>query len=386
MSASAAPSPLLVVEYPGGSYPLWLGSGVLDLVGAAIASLGPQAVRPGCRVLMVSDDNVEPLYAARLTRSLNDAGFAASTFVMRAGESNKHLTSVGHIYDACVRTRLDRESLLVALGGGVVGDVAGFAAATYLRGLSFVQVPTTLLAMTDSSIGGKVGVDLPQGKNLVGAFKQPLGVVMDVDCLQTLPVSELRSGSAEIVKAALLSGGDSLTDLQQLADMVARSGWHSEAVRPNLLRCLTHALGCKRRIVVADPFEAGERALLNLGHTFGHALEAWSRYTLPHGEAVALGLLCAARLSQARGLCQPGLLTLLIGLLLRLGLPARLPQLATLAAAQEVFACMQHDKKRSVDRLRFILLSEPGQAQIVHDVSEAEVLQVLTQLATPLPR
>lgn len=386
MSANQAPPPALLVEHPGGSYPLWLGAGLLDRVGSAVATLQSQGHRLGGRALIVSDDNVEPLYAARLAHSLESAGLAASTYVMRAGESNKHLTSVGHIYEACVRTRLDRRSLLLALGGGVVGDVAGFAAATYLRGLPFLQVPTTLLSMTDSSIGGKVGVDLPQGKNLVGVFKQPIGVVIDVDCLRTLPAQELRCGAAEIVKAALLTGGASMTELHGLAEAVATSGWHSEAVQPRLLGCLQSALHCKRRIVVADPFEDGERALLNLGHTFGHALEAWSQFRLPHGEAVALGLLCAARLSQARGLCSQGLVTEIARLLAGLGLPVRLPSIATFAAAQEVLACMQHDKKRRDDRLRFILLAQPGQAHIVADIDEAEVLQVLIQLAGPVPR
>ncbi|HNN90665.1 MAG TPA: 3-dehydroquinate synthase [Pseudomonadota bacterium] len=385
-----SPSPIgtasLQIAYPGGSYPVWLGSGLLDQVGAVVATLRAGGHKLGSRVLVVSDDHVEPLYAPRLTASLSAAGLSVSTFVMPAGEGNKRLTSVGHIYDACVRTRLDRESLLVALGGGVVGDVVGFAAATYLRGLPLLQVPTTLLSMTDSSIGGKVGVDLPQGKNLVGAFKQPVGVVIDVGCLATLPVAELRAGVAEIVKAALLTGGESLTTLHALADAVAARGWASDAVQSLLQEALSQALECKRRIVAADPFEDGERALLNLGHTFGHALEAWTQYSLRHGEAVALGLLCAARLSAARGLCSPSLVAQVVSLLQRLGLPTRLPSIATLAAAQEVMASMQHDKKRSADRLRFILLPQPGQATIVSDVSESEVLNVLVQLSTPVSR
>lgn len=375
MSSPLPISHTLQIEYPGGAYPVLLGSRLLDHVGALLRQ-GREAL--GSRALVVTDDHVEPLYAARVVDSLGAAGFVASTFVLPAGETSKRLGNLSNLYDACVRSRLDRRSLVVALGGGVVGDVAGLAAATFLRGLPFVQLPTSLLAMVDSSIGGKVGVDLPQGKNLVGAFKQPVAVVIDTACLASLPERELRCGSAEMVKAALLRGESSLNDLQALADSIVEHGWHGAATLPRLLHSLHDALLCKRDIVAADPFEQGPRALLNLGHTFAHAIEAWSHYEIPHGEAVSLGLLCALRLSQARGLCEPSWVAQTEALLSRLRLPVRLPGAA--AGAQEILAGMQHDKKRSADTLRFILLRRPGDAVIDGTIGESEVSSVIAQL------
>lgn len=373
-------APTISVEYPGGSYPVMLGAGLLDKLGPLLRALPCEL---GDRALVVTDDQVEPLYAARVLRSLTDGAFSGSTFVLPAGEGSKRLISVSNLYDACVRCRLDRRSLILALGGGVVGDIAGLAAATFLRGLPFVQVPTTLLAMVDSSIGGKVGVDLPQGKNLVGAFKQPLAVVIDPLSLASLPDRPLRAGCAEIVKAALLRSETVLRAVQDLADCVQAHGWHSPKTAPLLLRSLHDALLLKRDIVVADPFEAGARALLNLGHTFGHAIESWSRFETPHGEAVSLGLICALRLSAARGLCSAALTAHVEALLDRLGLPVGLPGAAL--AAPEILAHMQHDKKRRSDTLRFILLRRPGDAFIEDNVAEAEVLAVLATLDSRSP-
>jgi 3-dehydroquinate synthase len=380
MSSAPSIAHELTVEYPGGSYPVRVGQHLLDSLGSTLRELRADL---SDRVLIVTDENVEPLYAARATNSLGAAGFSVSTSVLPAGEASKRLPHVEDLYEACVRSRLDRRSAILALGGGVVGDIAGLAAATFLRGLPFVQVPTTLLAMVDSSIGGKVGVDLPQGKNLVGAFKQPLAVHIDIGCLSSLPDRELRSGCAEIVKAALLRGEDSLRGVAHLVDAVALHGWHAPQTTPILLRALCDALICKRDIVAQDPFEQGLRALLNLGHTFAHAIEAWSHYAIPHGEAVALGLLCALRLSQARGLCEQALVMQIASLLARLGLPVRLARAA--ACAHEILACMQHDKKRGADGLRFILLRRPGSALIAGSVPASEVLATLKQLEQDPP-
>lgn len=372
MGKQASTAHHLTVDFPGGTYPVLLGSGLLDQVGPLLRDADPAL---GDRALVVTDSNVEPLYAARVVHSLLAGGLHASTFVLPAGENSKRLANVANLYDACVRSKLDRRSPILALGGGVVGDVAGLVAATFLRGLPFLQVPTTLLAMVDSSIGGKVGVDLPQGKNLVGAFKQPIAVVMDTSCLASLPERELRGGCAEIIKAALLRGDAALEELQGLADAVVESGWHSTETMTRLLSAVNEALLCKRSIVVADPFEQGPRALLNLGHTFGHAIESWSRYEISHGEAVSMGLLCALRLSLARGLCRPALVSQVASLLTRLRLPTRLPRAA--AAAQEILAAMQQDKKRSADTLRFILVRGPGDVFVDSGVSEAEVVATL---------
>lgn len=365
----------LAVEYPGGSYSVLVGSGLLERLGPLVRALGTAIAD---RFLLVTDENVEPLYADPVLRSLQSAGYRASVFVLPAGEGSKQLSQLSDVYQACVQRGLDRRSAILALGGGVVGDVAGFAAATFLRGLPFVQIPTTLLAMVDSSIGGKVGVDLPQGKNLVGAFKQPLAVFVDTACLSSLPARQLRAGAAEIAKAALLSGDACLVDVERLAHSVETHGWISTETSPLLLRAVRAALLCKRDIVVADPFEQGPRALLNLGHTFAHAVEVWSRYEIPHGEAVALGILCALRLSHARGLCEPALVTRIHALLDRLRLPVKLARAGL--CAHEILACMQTDKKRKGTALRFILLRQPGAAFIEDSVGEAEVLAVLREL------
>jgi 3-dehydroquinate synthase len=271
------------------------------------------------------------------------------------------------IYEKLLASGLDRQGTIVALGGGVVGDVAGFAAATYMRGVDLVQCPTSLLAMVDASIGGKTGVDLPQGKNLVGAFKQPRIVLADVGVLGTLPRAEFAAGMAEVVKAGLI--GDPM-----LWEALENGRWDGEFWEQEDMQSLVvQAVRVKRDVVEEDPFERGRRAVLNLGHTFGHAIEQVSNYEIRHGEAVAIGLVAAARLSASLGHCSPTLGERIEALLARLKLPTRIAGLE----AEALLVAMSSDKKKAGGRLRFVLLRGVGDVFISGDVPDAAVLSTL---------
>lgn len=351
----------ITVNHPGGAYDIVTGQGILDHLGHALA--GRFGRSPAS---VVSDSDVAPLYVERVVESLRAAGMSASTYVMPAGEAHKTLREVERMYSAFAGHGLERGSAVLAVGGGVVGDAVGFAAATYLRGVPFVQVPTSMLAMADSSIGGKVGVDTDFGKNLVGAFKQPELVWMDFDTLGTLPDDELRNGMAEVIKAAIIRGG--------LAWRAFAHG--APATDDERTSVLRDAILLKREIVQEDPFEHGRRALLNLGHTFGHGIETWSGYRLKHGFAVSLGMACAMHLSRAMGMCADATHDEVLAALGRLGLPTRLSDVrgfgAMLDADQDrIWALMQSDKKKQLGRLRFVVVREPGDVVVRDDVDEA---------------
>ena len=295
-----------------------VGGGLLPRLRQLAGVAGPMAV--------VTDSNVGPLYAAQL-------GEATAVITLPAGEQHKTLDTMRAIYDQLLAAGLDRQGTIVALGGGVVGDMAGFAAATYLRGVSFVQCPTSLLAMVDASVGGKTGVDLPQGKNLVGAFKQPTAVLADVATLATLPAAEMASGMAEVVKHGLIAGGRLWQRLAATEDTETIEKSRGENLRDlrNLRffqetqSLIINAVAVKRDVVQADPFERGRRAVLNLGHTFGHAIEQVSGYAIRHGEGVAMGLAAAANLSARLGHCPPDLQGMVEAILDQLHLPTRIP-------------------------------------------------------------
>jgi shikimate kinase / 3-dehydroquinate synthase len=348
------PAHRLNVSFPGGQYDVVVGYSLLPRLAELAGLDGPFVV--------VGDSNVVPLYAA-------ECGPALKVITIPAGESYKTLDTVRLIYDELVAASLDRQGTIVALGGGVVGDVAGFVAATYLRGVRFVQCPTSLLAMVDSSVGAKVGVDLPQGKNLVGAFKQPAAVIADLNTLHTLPAEEFAAGMAEAFKNGLI-GSPNLLALIEIGD------WRLE-IEPisNLQSLILQAIEVKRDVVQEDPFERGRRAVLNLGHTFGHAIEQVSGYSIRHGEGVAIGLVAAVRLSAELGYCSPGLVEWIATMLTKLNLPTRFP-----AAMQpaDIVQAMGSDKKRAGGRLRFILLRGIGDVFVVADVPEAAVLEALT--------
>ncbi len=349
----------LPVAAPGGrDYDIALGAGLL----AHAPRLMAQRDVTG-DVIVVSDANVAPHWSYPLLDAFAQAGVRAKLITLPAGEAHKNLDTIRRLYDRFLEAELDRSGVVVALGGGVIGDMAGFAAATYLRGVRFVQIPTSLLAMVDASVGGKTGVDLPQGKNLVGAFKQPELVIIDPDVLATLPPEEFRNGLAEVIKHGIIADPELFTQL--------------ETSGPSSLEALiARALRVKIGIVQRDPFEAGERAHLNLGHTFAHAIERVSDYAIPHGQAVALGLIAAARLAAGRGLCPPEIPRRIEAVVERLGLPTTLSGYDPAA----ILAAMGTDKKRKQGKVRFVLPRAIGDVGVYDDVRKDEVLTALHSL------
>ncbi len=349
---------ILPVRYPGGEYPIYLGRGLLSQVGELIRHHGLSGA-----VAVVTNPTVSALYADTVGASLEAAGYQTTWCTVPDGEAYKTLDSVRHVYDLLIEARLDRHGVVLALGGGVIGDLAGFVAATYLRGVALVQVPTTLLAMVDASVGGKVAVDHPRGKNLIGAFKQPRLVIADPATLVTLPPGEKASGLAETVKAGLIADPALFCQIED----------HGPAPLPWLIE---RALRVKIAVVEEDPYEHGRRAVLNLGHTFGHALELLSGYARSHGAAVSVGLVAAARLSARLGWCDPGLVPRVEGVLHRLGLPTREPDFLP----DQIWEAMAADKKRRGGRLRFVLLRDIGEVFVTDQVESAEVLAVLEEI------
>jgi 3-dehydroquinate synthase len=351
----------LRVELGARSYPIWIGAGLLE-----DAPRWRTALR-GRHVLVVTNDVVAPLYLQRVLAGLD--GLIFSTLILRDGEAHKTLDSAARVFAALAELKASRDATIVALGGGVIGDLAGFAAACWMRGIAFVQMPTTLLAMVDSSVGGKTAVDLPQGKNLVGAFHQPRAVVVDTGTLATLPERELRAGLAEVIKYGALGDAAFFTWLEQHADaLLARD---PQILAQAIAACCRHKAG----IVARDETEQGERALLNFGHTFGHALETATGYgTLLHGEAIAIGMVLAADLSTRLQRAGNDDAQRLRELLARCGLPTAIPPGV---APQRLLDLMRLDKKNLGGRLRLILWQGIGRAEIANKVDEREILQVL---------
>jgi len=336
----------LTVDLAGRPYDIQIGPGLLARLGEFVGPLRPS------RLLVVTDPRVGPLYASRVQASLQPLARTA-VFELAGGEAGKDLRAVEAVLDALLAAGADRKSVAIALGGGVVGDIAGFAAAIYMRGIRFVQVPTTLLAQVDSSVGGKTGVNHPRGKNLIGAFHQPQAVVADTDTLRTLPPRELSAGLAEVLKHGLL----------------ADAGYFARVTRelPRLLACDEQALAeaiarsceIKAAIVARDEKESGERALLNLGHTFAHAIETLTGYgRWLHGEAVGCGICLAADLSRRLGLIARDDVEIVERAVAAAGLPTRIDGLSRSAAVES----MRGDKKAEAGEIRFIVLERIGRA------------------------
>jgi 3-dehydroquinate synthase len=310
-------------------------------------------------VLVVSDRNVAPLYAGRMLTRLKRAGFVANSLVIQAGEENKTLGAVSDIWRGCLEAGLDRKSTVVALGGGVVGDLSGFAAATFMRGVSWVYVPTSLLAMVDASVGGKTGFDLPEGKNLIGSFHPPRLVLADLDTLHTLPDTELRSGMAEVVKHGVIAD----------TDLFSYCTHSMENVKDNLGYLVRRAIAVKIKIIQKDPFENGVRAALNFGHTVGHAVELVSNFKIRHGNAVAIGMVAEARLAERLALAGEGLSGVLEDTLSRLGLPVELPENLPRA---ELIRAMKVDKKKAAGLVRFALPVKIGEVRVGVEIEDLE--------------
>ena len=351
------------------SYDIIVGGGVLKDAGGLIA---PLLAEP--RVVVITDENVAPYWLEPLEASLGRAGVKHHAIVLEPGEQTKNFANAERLTGELLDARVERSTALIALGGGVVGDLVGFSAAITLRGLDFIQVPTTLLAQVDSSVGGKTGINMPQGKNLIGAFHQPLLVVTDTGILKTLPEREMRAGYAEVVKYGLINDADFFSWLESNGPGVI--GGEAEALRHAVVR----SCKAKAAIVAADETEQGSRALLNLGHTFGHALEAKTGYgeILNHGEAVAIGLRLAFDLSVRMGLCPAEDRDRVRGHLETTGLPAGLRDLADDGwSADELVGLMEQDKKVRGGKLTFVLARGIGDAFITADVKRKDVAAVL---------
>ena len=326
-----------------GSYDVAVGRGLLDEAGARVREALPAA---DDAVLLVSDENVAPHYAGRVADSLGAAGFSASTLVLPAGEPTKCLANLGRVLEAAAEAGLTRQSTIVALGGGVIGDLAGFAAATYMRGCHLVQVATSLLAMVDSSVGGKTAIDLPQGKNLAGAFYQPGLVLCDLDALSTLSADFWADGTGEIVKYGVMSD-------PELFD------WLDEPLGAQVERVVARCVAIKRDVVEADEREGGLRKKLNLGHTIGHAIERLSGFGISHGRAVAAGTAIMARACAARGLCAPEVVGRVEAQLRTHGLPT-----GCTFGAHELFEAALSDKKRVGDAIDVVLVRGIGSTEV----------------------
>ena len=348
----------LHIDCEGGDYDIAISPGSWS-EGAAV---------PG-RKLLVCDSNVEKLYRAEAKKSLEPV----ATFVFPAGEAHKTIDTVMALCRRAAALKLDRDCVFVALGGGVTGDLVGFAAAIYLRGVKVMQMPTTLLAMVDSSVGGKTAVDIPEGKNLVGAFHQPCRVLIDPEALASLPERELRNGLAEAVKTAVLGDAELFAFIEEHAAELAQKPLPA----PLYARIVENCCKVKAAIVAADAHEHGCRAFLNYGHTFGHALELLSDFRLAHGEGVALGMTVAAKLAVRLGICSAETERRQFALLAALGEPVETPRVP----AEAWFEAMRGDKKAHRGRVVFVLPERIGAVRIVDDLPEETVLGFLREIA-----
>jgi 3-dehydroquinate synthase len=346
------------------SYGIVIGSGILPETGPFAGNLLRLT-----HAVVITDANVEQTHAAACVTSLQATGAKVDTLTLAPGEASKSVEVAERLWNQLLQRGADRKTVVVAVGGGVIGDLAGFIAATFARGLAFIQVPTTLLAQVDSSVGGKVGVNLPAAKNMVGAFWQPRGVLIDTAVLHTLPVREYRSGLAEVVKYGVILDADFFRYLEDNAS--ALNARQPDVLRQAIARCCR----LKADVVEQDERETtGLRAVLNYGHTFGHAIESETGYgRFLHGEAVSIGMVCAARLAERLGHVDADLTARQVRLLQALGLPVEVPEVDP----QRLLAAMQHDKKVAHGRLRFVLPTRLGHVELVSDVPDDLVRESL---------
>ncbi|MGC9505986.1 3-dehydroquinate synthase [Baaleninema sp.] len=360
---------VIPVNLPQNPYEIAIASDGIDRLGSWMKSL-----HLGKKAMVVSNPTVFGHYGKRAIESLKDAGFQVSHYLFPDGEEYKTLDSIRGLYDAALEAKLERSSTMVALGGGVVGDMTGFAAATWLRGIHFVQVPTSLLAMVDASIGGKTGVNHPQGKNLIGAFYQPRLVLIDPTVLKTLPEREFRAGMAEVIKYGVIWDGELFGQLEA-AETLDRI----EHLSPELLReILVRSCQAKAEVVSQDEKEAGLRAILNYGHTIGHAVESLTGYTeLLHGEAVGIGMVAASRLAVTMDLLDRSCDDRQLALVQKAGLPTQIPQGVDFDA---IVAKLQTDKKVKDGKVRFVLPTAIGKVTVTDRVTEDLVRSALETL------
>jgi len=346
------------------SYPILIENGVMAGIGKDIKARGIAK-----RFMVITDSTVAELYGKAVLASLAQAGFSAELIPFPAGEASKTLATVANLASRLAQAGLDRKDGLIALGGGVTGDITGFLASSYMRGVPFVQIPTTLLAQVDSSVGGKTGVDIPEGKNLVGAFYQPRAVYIDSLALRSLPKAELLNGIAEVIKYGVIYDHDFFVFLEEQRSAILALDL------PVLERVIETCCAIKAKVVAADEREADLRRILNYGHTIGHAVEADSGYQLAHGSAVAIGMVAANRLAVAKGLFPAGEAARVEALIDGFGLPTSIPAAAN---RERLKGYLLTDKKTVAGRPFFVLPTAIGRVEITADVDEALIDQVLT--------
>jgi len=347
------------------SYSIYLGSKILPRIGEVLA-----AYPVNKQVLLVTNPTVNNLYGEIVAKSLANAGFSVRIVEISEGEEEKNLMNAQKLYATAIEHNINRKSTIMALGGGVIGDLTGFVAATFMRGVNFVQVPTSLLAQVDSSVGGKVAVNLPQGKNLVGCFYQPKFVFTDIATLHTLPENELKAGLAEVIKYGVIWSEEFFSYLEQNRHYI-------KSLQPEIIKYIVNK-SCliKGQVVEKDEKEENLRAILNYGHTVGHAVESLTNYrTYKHGEGVALGMLAAANLSNKMGFFKAKDVTRIKILLEEVGLPVILPALDK----EKMLICMAHDKKVISNKLRFVLPTAIGKVFITEQIDTELLRQVLTE-------
>ncbi len=362
----AKPMSTLRVELGPRSYPIVVEDGLLNRAADHVMQAGRWS-----SVAVLTHPHLVTRYAEPLMASLRSKGVRVTLVTLPAGERTKTLRGVARVYDALIQAGMDRRGLLITLGGGVLGDLGGFAAATYLRGVAFIQAPTTLLAQVDASVGGKTGVDLPQGKNLVGAFYQPQTVLVDTATLRTLPMRELRAGAAEVIKYGIIRDKSLFARLQAEMPLLLRR-------TPGVLdEIILRSCEIKADVVAADETEQGLRAILNFGHTVGHALEAATSYRkYRHGEAVAIGMVSACLIGEEMGVTPPAVTRDLSDLIRRSGLPTALPAGVPLEA---ILTAAGRDKKVQEGRLHFILARDIGDVFVTGDVPQQAVRAALSR-------
>ena len=350
------------VELGSNSYEMRVGAGLLARTGLWLKEKGFSG-----KAVIITDTTVKDLYGDALSHGLTNAGFKVTTLEVPAGEEQKSLETAGRLYHELTSAHAERTTLILALGGGVIGDLAGFVAATYMRGVPLIQIPTTLLAQVDSSIGGKVAVDHGQLKNTIGVFYQPRLVISDIDTLKTLPATELANGLAEVIKSAAIRNKVFFSYLESTLERI-------KSLDVTVLEeTVFQTARIKAEIVEKDEKDLGLRSILNYGHTIGHAVESASDFQLQHGKAVAIGMTAAARISNRMGILDENEVVRLKNIIEKAGLPTEMPDLKI----EDIFSAMKHDKKVLQDKVRFILLKSIGNAFITDEVSLDLVEKVL---------
>jgi 3-dehydroquinate synthase len=352
----------LTIHTPSNQYPIYIGNHIINHLSQWLVQAG---FSPDTKLCLITDSTVNDLHAQSVITPLTQAGYQVTSLVMPTGEQHKTIQTVLSLIDQMIAHQFDRHTLLIALGGGIVTDLAGFTAATFMRGIPHIQIPTSLLAMVDASIGGKTGVNLPQGKNLLGAFKQPEAVLMDVDFLQTLPEVERVNGLAEAIKHGIIASPSLFNFFEENA-----GDWPTLLANPDWI---VDTIQVKKQIVEQDPYEKNIRAYLNLGHTAGHAIEKQSHFDLKHGQAVAIGILIAAQLSLITNFLSLKEYNRIQSLLQAWGLP-----ITADLDPQIVYQTCQVDKKKQGATLRWVLPQAIGKVQISQDISDAQALAAIT--------